>query len=240
MKLNNTFTPSRKDLIKGLKLPDSMSLELAEIIGIHFGDGCMTHHKTTHRIMYSINSRDASYADYIHSLFLKVFNISMKRIEYPHKNEIELYYMSKNLCLFFNNVLLVPFSPKINLKIPEYIRTNPEYIICFIRGLFDTDGCFTIQRDGKYSYNMIKICTGSKSFAIEIDSALKSLGIQSYICRKKMGFDVVIKRITSYERFVSLIKPKNTRGNRSGDGGIRTLISRSGGGCSSQVILRPL
>jgi DNA-binding transcriptional regulator WhiA len=224
MTFKHTIELSRKDVEKGLKFPAEMSPELAEIIGIHFGDGCMTHHKTTHRILYSFNSRDKLYVDYVSSLFWKIFNISMKRMNLSYRNEIELYFISKSMCLFLNEVLLVPFSPKKDLKIPEYIINNPEYLKNFIRGLFDTDGCFTIQRDGKYSYHMVKICTGSESFAVNIDFALKSLDMKSYICRKETGFDVVVKRKESYEKFLLLIKPQNARGNRYGDAGTFALM----------------
>lgn len=240
MKFKHNILLSQKDVEKGLKFPEEMSPEIAEIIGIHFGDGSMGKYKTTYKIRYSFNLRDKLYVDYVSLLFLKVFNVFMKRIEFSNTHCIELYCISKSLCTFFNEILLVPYSPKKDLKIPEYIMNNPEYLKSFIRGLFDTDGCFVIQRDGKYSYPMVKICTGSRSFAINIDFALKSLSMQSYISRKKTGYDIVVKRKKSYEMFLSIIKPKNTRGNRYGDAEIRTQINRSGGDCSSLVILHPL
>ena len=81
-----------------------------------------------------------------------------------------------------------------------------------MRGLFDTDGCEVVQRSGKYKYNLLKICTKLKNFAEQINKSYESLGIESYICRKSTGYDVVVRRRNSYNLFFDIIEPKNDKG----------------------------
>ncbi|MBW2977990.1 hypothetical protein KY331_04050 [Candidatus Woesearchaeota archaeon] len=206
MKLN------KNDMKKGLKLPKEISCDLAELVGIHFGDGYMQNkHNSTYRLEYNFNIRDKKYADYVFSLFYKLFNIRLRLIHNNKKNVATLYFYSKTLCGFFNNVLKIPYSPKKDLSIPLYIKTNKKYLKCFLRGLFDTDGCMTLQKDGKYKYKLIKICTGINNFAEEIKLAFAFLGIKSYITRKKQGYDITIREKRSFNEFIDSIKPKNIK-----------------------------
>ena len=175
---------SEEDIEKNLKFPPKMSNELAELIGIHFGDGCMKKQRNyTYQICYCFNKRDKEYAIYVKNLFYNLFNINVKM--YENFNSINLYFISKSLCTFFNEVLKIPYSPKKSLSIPNYIISNKKYLVAFIRGLFDTDGCTIIQKDRGYNYNLIRICTSIYDFSEEIKLALTSLGIKSYICTKK-------------------------------------------------------
>lgn len=219
MKLNNNFQLNKCDSKKELQLPKEMSKELAEFVGIHFGDGCMHISNFTYRIYYSFNARDKEYVLYVKNLFYSLFNANMKVEERISKNTISLYLHSKALCTFFNVTLNIPYSPKKQLLIPNYIKLNKSYLRSFLRGLFDTDGCITTQKMSKYRYKLIKISTGIHAFAGEIKSALNFLEIKSYISRKKPGYDVTIRRKDSFHRFLNIIKPKNTKG-KSGVAGI--------------------
>lgn len=218
---------NKKDLEKGLKLPTKMSKELAELVGIHFGDGRMSKDiNYTYVIDCTLNRRDIQYAEYVKELFYKIFNINMKVYKSKSKNDVVLYINSKALCIFFNKNLEVPYSPKKDLSIPQYIGENKEYAQCFLRGLFDTDGCTVVQKFGKYRYDLIKITTSIYTFAQEIKSLLSSLGIRCYISSKNnyTGHDVTIRRKESFKKFIHLIKPKNKK--KSGDAEIRTQIHR--------------
>ncbi len=205
--------------VKKVSLPKKMSNEIAEILGIHFGDGHMCkEHKSTYRLDYSFNSRDEDYAKYVNKLFFGIFNVNMKIHREKNKKAIGLYIHSKVICYFLNQRLGIGYGSKKDLRIPEYIRKNRTYLLMFIRGLFDTDGCFTIQKDKKYEYKLIKFKTKEKNLALDIKDALASLGIRSYICDCKPGYDTVIRNKESYEEFLRIVQPKNKRG-KNGDGG---------------------
>lgn len=212
MKFDINLKLNKKDIDKELKFPNKMSNELAELVGIHFGDGHMSKYNYTYRLHYTCNIKEEKYSKYIIVLFKKLFNAPFSVYKRDEKGCIEFDTYSKSLCEFFNKQLDVPYSPKKELSIPNYIRLNKEYLRYFLRGLFDTDGCFTIQRDGKYNYDLIKICTSIKEFAEEIKLALISLGIDCYICKKKTGFDITIRKKDSFERFMRMIQPRNKNG----------------------------
>lgn len=225
MKFDTNFKLSKKELNRGLKFPKEFSKDFAELIGIHFGDGHLQIKPGRYyAVSYSFNIRDKQYSLYVKDIFYRLFNINMSMEERINKNAINLYYNSKSLCTFFNKVLQIPSGPKKQLSIPNYIKSNDAYLRCFLRGIFDTDGCITIQKMGKYQYKLIKICTACKTFAEELKIALKSLEINSYICRKtwnhSVGYDVTIRRKDSFCRFLELIKPKNNKGKINGDAGI--------------------
>lgn len=169
---------------------------MAEIIGIHFGDGCMDIKNHSYRITYAINFSEKYYANYIFSLFETVFGIKLKSYIRLNRNCIELYYYSKLLCIYFNEFLEIPYSPKNNLLIPSFLKEDISLLIPFIKGVFDTDGCITTKK-GKYCYPMIKLTTKHRDFADQLSESLKILGITNCISKKKdncgrMGFDVVI------------------------------------------------
>lgn len=204
---------SKSELNKGLILPKLMSKELAEIIGIHFGDGYLQiKPQRYYRIYHSFNMRDREYTTHVKNLFYYIFNVNMSIEERINRNTLSLYLHSKGLCTFFSKVLKIPAGPKKVLSIPYYIKSNKEFLKCFLRGLFDTDGCIVTQIMVKYQYKLIKICTKLDTFAEEIKAALKSLQIEAYISHKKTGYDVTVRKKDSFNRFIELIEPKNNKG----------------------------
>ena len=91
MKFDNNFKFNKKDIEKGLKLPDEMSCELAEIVGIHFGDGCMhIKENRSYRLSYACNIAEERYSAYIANQFKKLFNISCTIDKRMNKSSIEL------------------------------------------------------------------------------------------------------------------------------------------------------
>ena len=220
MKFDVNFKLGRGDLKRGLTFPKEMSNDLAELIGIHFGDGYLQIKPNRYyRIYHSFNIRDQEYTIHVKNLFYHLFNVNMSVEQRINRNTLSLYLHSKGLCAFFNTILKIPSGPKKALSIPDYIKSNEEFLKCFLRGLFDTDGCIVTQIMGKYRYKLIKICTKIDTFAEEIKTALKSLQIEAYISHKKTGYDITIRKKDSFNRFIGLIGPKNDKG-RSGDTGI--------------------
>jgi intein/homing endonuclease len=217
----NNFQLNKCDIKKGLELPKKMSKELAELVGIHFGDGCMNISNFTYRVYYSFNMRDKEYLLYVKDLFYRLFDVKMSREEIFHKNTTSLYLHSKTLCSFFGTVLGISYGPKKELLIPDYIKSNDEYLRCFLKGLFDTDGCITIQRMGKYSYTLVKISTKHCNFAKDIKNSLILLGIPSFITKKigerndkiLVGYEVVVRN-KSVVKFFEIIGSNNPRNLR--------------------------
>lgn len=83
-----------------------------------------------------------------------------------------------------------------------------------MRGLFDTDGCITAQKDGKYCYPLVKICTKNQAFAKEIVTILAFLGIPAFICRKinmkNPAYDIVVRN-KNVQKFIDIIGSHNLK-----------------------------
>ncbi len=57
------------------KLPKIITEEIAEIVGIHFGDGSMGIYNNTHVITYTFDLDHIQYADYVYFIFDEALNI---------------------------------------------------------------------------------------------------------------------------------------------------------------------
>ena len=198
-------------------MKSKFSSELAEIVGIMFGDGCMSKkHNYTYRVNICLNlKKDLEYSFYIKKMFENYLDIKLKKYISKNKSSIELYCYSKKLCSIFNKKLKIPYSPKTNLSIPNYIKSDNKLLISFLRGLFDTDGCVTIQKDKGYRYVLIKISTKHELFANSLKQALNQLKIRSFICinRNKIGstgYDVVVRHKNAI-KFFEIIGSNNQK-----------------------------
>ncbi|NYZ79935.1 hypothetical protein H0N95_01645, partial [Candidatus Micrarchaeota archaeon] len=136
---------SKNDLRNKITLPSEMSLELAELIGIHAGDGFMNYYvrpgKRDYIIVYSGDSRDdyEYHVTYIAGLYMKLFN---KKVTHGLrvKHEIQTYVRSKAILTFLNRVCDLPLGKKQDLTIPNAVsEAGDDFVKAFIRGLADTD-----------------------------------------------------------------------------------------------------
>ncbi|MDD9953272.1 MAG: hypothetical protein OXR66_02975 [Candidatus Woesearchaeota archaeon] len=211
------YVLSKLDIEKGIILPEKITPDIAEIVGIHFGDGCMQKdYRQTYKVSYALGTRmlrERKYIEYVKIIFKKTFGFDIRTYVCKNKNAVILYFFSKNLCYYFNKKLKIPFSPKNDLIIPQYILENEEFLCRFLKGLFDTDGCFTKQRClGKYVYDLAKISIKSRVFAEQIKESLSLLGMRSYICsKKKGGYDVTMRRKESFKLFVEKVSPEKKK-----------------------------
>ncbi len=73
-----------------------MDRELAEIVGIHFGDGYMSHTSNhTYILTYAFDAREPQYAAYVKELFEKTLGIALLHERKAHRNCITLNFRSK-------------------------------------------------------------------------------------------------------------------------------------------------
>lgn len=196
----------------------NVTSELAELIGIHFGDGSLCKDSNyNYTISYSGNAtKDKEYMGYVSYLLTKQFGVKFERRIDKKRNCITLRIRSKELFYFYKNCLKIPDGKKTNLRIPDYIKRDYNLLKSFLRGLFDTDGCITIQREGKYKYPLIKICTKHKSFAMDILNSLRLLGIPSFLTTKISktfrGYDIVVrnKNVKTFFEIIGFNNVRNT------------------------------
>jgi ribonucleoside-diphosphate reductase alpha chain len=146
-------------------LPDTVTPELAELIGLYIGDG------SNHRdgIRFSVNKYESEILERIKWLSRKLFG---KKVVVPEdkKRTWEVEILSKQIKEWFNFLQITKKSSK-KAKIPSVILNGSrEVAYSFLRGLFSADGC--IRESGHIVFS-----TSSERLARELQIVMLYLGI---------------------------------------------------------------
>ncbi len=136
-------------------VPD-YSAKLAEIIGIHLGDGEL---HNPWQVVISCNAqKDRLYADHILMLYRELFGLEGKIYKRKDENTLKIiFYSSKMVDYFLDHGLYRGRKQELATPIPVWVLSNPAWKRACVRGLFDTDGCLYIHRhtvSGKRYYNL--------------------------------------------------------------------------------------
>jgi len=151
---------------QGIKLPQKLSVELAELFGLYMGDG------SNHRdgIRFTIGFENKELVDYIRSLSTSLFNKNLSISKYDYRSCYEVALLSIEIKKWFEFLGVYKRSAR-QAMIPEILKNSKEDIICaFLRGLFSTDGC--IRESGH-----ITLTTASSILAKELQIIMLYLGI---------------------------------------------------------------
>lgn len=139
---------------KEIALPPH-STRLAECIGIILGDGGLTKKQLTitlHRY------DDKDYIAYVYKLCRTLFGVNPS-LSYRRKEVVCNVVISRmKLVSFLENMgLCTGNKVKHQVGVPNWITRNDLYSKYCLRGLFDTDGCFYIDRH-KHKNNLYLNC----------------------------------------------------------------------------------
>lgn len=202
-----TFDLSIVNSIKqnGLKLPKELTLELAEEVGIHIGDGHLSKDRYRYKLFGNINESDY-YMYFIPKLYKTLFNINVKIIT-RSDNTIGFEFCSKSLWLFKTKILVLPFGRKDNISVPEMIfYSDFEIQKSFIRGLFDTDGNVYFQSRYGYKdyYPVITLDLKPQQLAKDVKKILTNLGFKAVLYESKRGYFIV--KLYGYENILKYAK----------------------------------
>lgn len=174
---------SRKSHRKTIIIPKE-SEELAELVGIIFGDGGINNNW---QIVISLNSNlDLEYSKYISHILKKLFRIKVYARKRPNQNTLVLVCSSTDLVDFLVNKGAVRGNKVTQqIDVPEWISNNREYKKSFVRGLVDTDGCLFIHKHviRNKPYNNIGFCftNNSQKLIISVAKILEISGIKPHI-----------------------------------------------------------
>jgi hypothetical protein len=125
------------------------------------------------------------------------------------KNSIEFIFGHKDLIIFMNEQLGFPIGKKGQIGINQKFVEEWEFLRYIVRGLFDTDGSFYLDRDERYKrpYPILEISTVSKKLR---DQILEGLKRQEYrVIKHKNG--IRIKGVEQVDRWFKEIDPKNEK-----------------------------
>lgn len=182
---------------KSLKL----NSELCEIFGILNGDGHIS--MTTHEISVVGNKFENDYASHVKSILQNNLGLNF-RLSF-NSNSFKVRAYSKDVANMLNKKYSLPIGNKIGqLKIPKVVYIKRKWLLAYIRGLFDTDGCFHIRRQKDV---LVNITSADPEYLREIQKALKLLGFDASLGDKK----VTLYGARPVNNFFKKVKPANSK-----------------------------
>lgn len=133
-------------IIKGFSpiATPSKSSELAEFFGIILGDGGITPRQVTITLH---KFDDRHFVDYVKNLLTRLFNVTPSVYERVGENTFTIVVSRGELVKFLvENGLKVGGKVRQQVGVPGWIEEADTFRRRCLRGLFDTDGCFYIDR----------------------------------------------------------------------------------------------
>jgi len=169
--------------------------DMAELIGVIIGDGCINKVKSGYRIQISGNKIEDKFymEDYLPDLIFKCLKIKTK--PYLSKNgAFVLQFQLEPFRIFLHSLDI--YSPKTHIKIPGAIKSNKFFLRRCIRGIADTD--FTLiftkrKKEGKHYYPRICAQFSSEPLVKDLEISLRKMGFTlnvkyNYKREDKRGF----------------------------------------------------
>ncbi len=174
---------SSRARIKDINFPKYPSAELAYFCGLLAGDGHIgiREHKKDYHVELAGNPKDEKelYDDVVCPLVKKLFNIDVKPGQLQDTYGIRIRSIA--LVNYLTEVLGLPKNRKYNqLKIPEWVKRDRKLIMCYVRGLADTDFCLSLKKRYKTQpyYPVITGVSKSKRFIEEVALVLEKFELK--------------------------------------------------------------
>lgn len=201
-KKSNFWKWQKENKLKYNKLKQSKVL--AELYGTMLGDGCIEKFERTDKMTISFNRKEQEHIKHISEIIFLVFNKNPTTRVRKDSQCDDLYLYQNKLA----KRLEFPYGKKLNhkLEIPKWIKGSTLYLKHCLKGLFETDGDWFI--DKKYKTNVIKFTNYSDSLLNDLYEVLIGLGYHPQL-RKH---DVRLARQKEVYKFVKWIKFKKYSG----------------------------
>ncbi len=203
--------------------------DLAEILGMHIGDGCIsvTKRYSEYYLGGDLKEEKEYHDEWVKPLFNKkimipFFNKEVNYKEHPKVGIYGFHIFNKEVVKFFEK-LGVPAGKKTNIKAPLQIINNQKLHKRFIRGLFDTDGniYFDKNRSAKNPINNvpnIKLDNISKPLIDQVHKMISNLGLHPRLKKPYQGkgnrhkiHSILIYRKGDIKYFIEEIGFKNSK-----------------------------
>ena len=125
------------------------SKEFAEFMGIMLGDGGIYQNQIT----VVIDSRDLLLKEHIKNLFNSLFGLNLHEYKQKDQNAVKLYRCNKNIVeILLKYGLKRGDKIKNGVGVPNWIKSENDYIIACLRGLILTDGCLYYCKRERKTY----------------------------------------------------------------------------------------
>lgn len=212
---------SHNDTKRLVHIPTTLTVELAEFIGIVVGDGHLEYYKGKHGngikyVLYQIriacNMKEGLFIAYIRNLFFSLFGIWLSYIDDTARGSITLSKNSKAILTFFHTTCEIPLNSKTAIvRIPTIIKDSAIVVKCaFLRGLADTDFAVSFKnRTNKgHNYPVIRGSFKSRLLVEDLSVLFNELGFTFCLCYSEKRYD---KRNKKYDGINSIYL--NGKGN---------------------------
>lgn len=184
-KIDN-FSKWREKMKKEGKLninysPLEPSSDLSELIGVVLGDGYIGKFPRTEVLSIFSNSNNQGfikrYARLIKKIFRKEPSLFKKK-----SNCIKIGIYQK----YISKRLNIPAGARKNkkIKIPQWILREKRYLVRYLRGLYEAEGCFCVHKP-TYTYKFI-FTNRNKSLLENVYRSLKILGFHPHRSKYKI------------------------------------------------------
>jgi hypothetical protein len=203
--------------------------DLAELLGIHIGDGCISENKrySEYYLGGDLIEEREYHDNWVGPLFNKkimnpLFNKNVKYKEHPKVGVYGFHIFDKNLANFFKEFGIASGS-KINIGIPNEIVKDLRLLKRFLRGLFDTDGTLYFEKSytskhRKNNHPIIKLGTVSNTLAQDVFNSLKKIGLNPRMKNphkgkkdKNLVYSVILYRKQDIHYYINEIGFKNPK-----------------------------
>ncbi|MBI1974912.1 MAG: hypothetical protein HYS57_00965 [Parcubacteria group bacterium] len=172
--------------------------DLAEFIGVILGDGHIQCHPRTQGLIISCNSEHHGFIKRYSSLTEQIFNKKPRVYQVPGKNNVRIRIYQNMI----SERLGVPCGNRGRIQIltPRWIKSKEQYLLRFLRGLFEAEGSLSIHLP-TYTYNFAFSNRNPNLLEI-VQSSLIKLGFHP-----EVRYDAVrLRRRQEVENFRKLIK----------------------------------
>ena len=203
--------------------------EIAELIGIHLGDGCLSVTNTYQE--YALSGDLTEEREYYEKRVIPLFNrkIMVPLLGKPVKGKPDpsngvygFHVFKPEVVRFFCDLGFQP-GTKREALIPREIAKYRALVKKVLRGLFDTDGTLYFEKNysvhqSRHKRPKIKLGTTSKKLALQVKIILEELGFKpmwkkSYKGKRDQNpvYSIVIHRKTDIQKWLNEIKFKNPK-----------------------------
>lgn len=196
-----------------------ISPDLAEICGIHAGDGYLRNDGKRKEVDISGNLDEREYYDnHVIPLFNKVFNLQIIGRFFPSRNTYGFVIREERVIKQFHELGFPYGSKSTTVTIPSSILNSddPNLYRRFLRGYLDTDGCIrfdkkihnsSIFKKTRNYYPRLLFSTCSENLAKDFKYLVSALGFEASV------FKYIRKKLTENPSYYIQICGKNALEN---------------------------
>lgn len=200
------------------KPPISITLNesFCELFGAAMGDGCLSRYpifggrERRELIITGDRLLDAEYHAYLARLMKCLFGISPRIYAIKHSNSRKISVINKRIFELFVSYGFPVGKKGDRMVIPaSFACLRWRLLRRVIRGIFDTDGCFTAKKNEGYRYPFIIITSMSKPLIRQLHDILRKHDYPAYI--KKGQTELRIRGARNATRWMDDIGSSNSR-----------------------------